>query len=140
MTEDAESPASVELTKHYSRAWELYEARCLWNVRREPNPSPQQARFVANKLRQYGDLDARKLASRIESAANRAEEHATGDPAGLVVSKVRSRFATDAEAWVWYGTEGLIGFNGKTPAQMVAEGRVRDVLDYLNAVDAGVYS
>lgn len=140
MAEDADLPVRAELTKHYNKAWELYEARCLWNVRREPHPSPEQARSVANKLRHYGDMDARKLASRIESAANRADEHITRDPAGLVITKVRSRFATDAAAWVWYGTEELIGFSGKTPAQLVAEGRVREVLDYLEAVDAGVYS
>lgn len=140
MSKDAEFPVDPELIKHYNKAWDLYEARCLWNVRRETHPSPQQARFIANKLRQHGDMNARKLASRIESAVDRADEQITRDPAGLVVSKVRARFGTDAEAWVWYGTEVLIGFNGKTPAQMVAEGRLKDVLEYLDAVDAGVYS
>jgi hypothetical protein len=130
----------AELTKNYNKAWELYQARCLWNVRREPHPTPEQARFVANKLRQYGDMEARKLASQIETAANRVDERFVADPAGLVVSNIRSRFATDAEAWIWYGTQELIGFDGKTPAQMVAEGRVRDVLEYINAIDAGVYS
>lgn len=140
MAEDADLSVSAELTKHYNRAWEVYQARCLWNVRREPHPSPGQARFVANKLRQHGDMEARKLASRIESAANRVDEHTTRDPAGLVVAKVRPRFATDAAAWIWYGTEVLTGFSGKTAAQLVAEGRVRDVLDYLESVDSGVYS
>lgn len=36
-----------------------------------------------------------KLASRIEWEANLADEHFTRDPAGLLVSKVRSRFDSD---------------------------------------------
>lgn len=75
MPDGAKLPASAELTEHYNKAWELYQARCLWNVRREPHPTPGDARFVAYRLRQHGNMEARKLATRIEDEAAVADEY-----------------------------------------------------------------
>lgn len=135
MSSGAGLDSSPELTKLYNEAWERYQARCLWFMRRLVQPTPEQARMVASYLRQHGDMNARKLASRIESGASRMDEHLTHDPAGLVISKVLSRFENDAEAWLWYGTKTVAALDNRTPAQMVAEGRVRELLHYLGATD-----
>ena len=60
------------LTEAYNQAWVQYEAQCLWNVRRVAHPTPEDARDVAQRLRQYGDMSARRLATRIDCEANAA--------------------------------------------------------------------
>lgn len=63
---------SLPLAKAYDEAWERYEARCLWNVRRVPSPTPEDALHVARCLRQNGDMTARRLSTRLEAAAHAA--------------------------------------------------------------------
>lgn len=62
---------SPSLAESY-QAWARYEARCLWNVRRVAQPAAEDARDVAQRIRQYGDMSARRLATRIDSKANAA--------------------------------------------------------------------
>lgn len=62
----------LALMRAYDEAWTLYEARCLWNIRRVAHPTMEEARNVARHLRQHGDMNARRLATRIESAAGAA--------------------------------------------------------------------
>lgn len=64
--------ASPSLVQAYDQAWARYEARCLWNVRRVAHPTLEDARDVAERLRQYGDMSARRLATQIESEASAA--------------------------------------------------------------------
>jgi hypothetical protein len=52
------------------------------------------------------------------------------------------RAATDlnsdpAVAFAWYSNDALSVFDGKTPAQLVAEGRAADVLRYIETLGAG---
>lgn len=52
------------------------------------------------------------------------------------------RAATDlnsdpAVASAWYSGEALSVFDGKTPAQLVAEGRAADLLRYIEMLGAG---
>ncbi len=42
-----------------------------------------------------------------------------------------------AVASAWYSDEALSVFDGKTPAQLVAEGRAADVLRYIEMLSAG---
>ena len=42
-----------------------------------------------------------------------------------------------AAASAWYSSETLSAFGGRTPAQLVDEGRVDDVLRYIEVLDAG---
>lgn len=42
-----------------------------------------------------------------------------------------------ATASAWYSSAALSTFDGKTPAQLVDEGRVADVLRYIEVLDAG---
>ena len=43
-------------------------------------------------------------------------------------------------AYAWYRSEPLSGFDGRTAMQLVREGRAQQVLDYIDAADAGVFA
>lgn len=57
-----------------------------------------------------------------------------------VLNKVEPRFGSALLAYAWYRSEPLPGFSGRTAMQMVKDGRANDVLDYVDAVDAGVHA
>jgi len=57
-----------------------------------------------------------------------------------VINKVEPRFGSALMAYAWYRSEPLPGFSGQTAMQLVRSGRADDVLDYIDAVDAGVYA
>ncbi|MDF2118085.1 DUF2384 domain-containing protein [Roseiarcaceae bacterium H3SJ34-1] len=57
-----------------------------------------------------------------------------------VINKVAPRFGSTLMAYAWYRSEPLPGFSGQTAMQLVRNGRVDDVLDYIDAVDAGVHA
>ena len=57
-----------------------------------------------------------------------------------VINKVEPRFGSAMIAYAWYRSEPLAGFSGQTAMQLVRDGRGDEVLDYVDAVDAGVYA
>lgn len=57
-----------------------------------------------------------------------------------VINKVEPRFGSALMAYAWYRSEPLPGFSGQTAMQLVRAGRSNEVLDYVDAVDAGVYA
>jgi hypothetical protein len=57
-----------------------------------------------------------------------------------VINKVEPRFGSTLMAYAWYRSEPLPGFSGQTAMQLVRSGRVDDVLEYVDAVDAGVHA
>ncbi len=57
-----------------------------------------------------------------------------------VLNKVEPRFGSDLMAYAWYRSEPLPGFDGRTAMQLVQEGKAQQVLEYIDAVDAGVYA
>ena len=57
-----------------------------------------------------------------------------------VINKVEPRFGSQLMAYAWYRSEPLPGFSGQTAMQLVRSGRADDVLDYVDAVDAGVHT
>jgi hypothetical protein len=57
-----------------------------------------------------------------------------------IINKVEPRFGSSLVAYAWYRSEPLAGFSGQTAMQLVREGRGDEVLDYLDAVDAGVHA
>ena len=59
---------------------------------------------------------------------------------GDVIEMIVPRFATPAAAYAWYCFEPLSGFGGRTAMQLVQEGEAQQVLDYLDAVEAGVFT
>ena len=57
-----------------------------------------------------------------------------------VINKVEPRFGSALVAYAWYRSEPLSGFSGQTAMQLVRAGRAGEVLDYIDAVDAGVHA
>ena len=57
-----------------------------------------------------------------------------------IVNRVEPRFGSAMIAYAWYRSEPLAGFAGQTAMALVREGRAGDVLDYIDAVDAGVHA
>ena len=57
-----------------------------------------------------------------------------------VINKVEPRFGSTLMAYAWYRSEPLPGFSGQTAMQLVRSGRTDDVLDYIDALDAGIHA
>lgn len=57
-----------------------------------------------------------------------------------VINKTEPRFGSALIAYAWYRSEPLPGFSGQTAMQLVRSGRADEVLDYLDAVDAGIHA
>ena len=57
-----------------------------------------------------------------------------------ILNKVEPRFGSALMAYAWYRSEPLPGFSGQTAMQLVRSGRADEVLDYIDAVDAGVHA
>ena len=57
-----------------------------------------------------------------------------------IINKVEPRFGSAMIAYAWYRSEPLSGFSGQTAMQLVRGGHADDVLDYIDAVDAGVHA
>jgi hypothetical protein len=57
-----------------------------------------------------------------------------------IINKVEPRFGSALMAYAWYRSEPLPGFSGQTAMQLVRSGRTDEVLDYIDAVDAGLHA
>ena len=57
-----------------------------------------------------------------------------------MLNKVQPRFGSELIAYAWYRSEPLSGFGGRTAMQLVQDGKVKLVLEYIDAVDAGVHA
>ncbi len=57
-----------------------------------------------------------------------------------IINKLEPRFGSALIAYAWYRSEPLPGFSGQTAMQLVRAGRSGDVLDYVDAIDAGVHA
>ncbi|SLN26174.1 hypothetical protein AQS8620_00777 [Aquimixticola soesokkakensis] len=57
-----------------------------------------------------------------------------------VLNKVQPRFGSQLMAYAWYRSEPLAGFDGRTAMQLVQDGKAQQVLEYIDAVDAGVFA
>lgn len=57
-----------------------------------------------------------------------------------MLNKVEPRFGSELMAYAWYRSEPLPGFDGRTATQLVQDGHAQQVLEYIDAVDAGVFT
>lgn len=57
-----------------------------------------------------------------------------------IINQVEPRFGSALMAYAWYRSQPLPGFAGLTAMQLVLDGRADDVLDYIDAVDAGIHA
>ena len=57
-----------------------------------------------------------------------------------ILNKVEPRFGSALIAYAWYRSEPLAGFDGRTAMKLVQDGKAQQVLEYIDAVDAGVFA
>jgi uncharacterized protein (DUF2384 family) len=57
-----------------------------------------------------------------------------------VINKAEPRFGSDLMAYAWYRSQPLSGFDGWTAMQLVQDGKTQQVLEYMDAVDEGVFA
>ena len=57
-----------------------------------------------------------------------------------IINKAEPRFGSALMAYAWYRSQPLAGLSGQTAMQLVKGGRADEVLDYIDAVDAGVHA
>ena len=57
-----------------------------------------------------------------------------------ILNRVEPRSGSALIAYAWYRSEPLAGFGGATAMQLVREGRAAEVMEYIDAVDAGVHA
>ncbi len=57
-----------------------------------------------------------------------------------ILNKVTPRFGAAVVAYAWLRSEPLAGFGGMTAMHLLLRGQAKDVLDYIDAVDAGVHA
>lgn len=57
-----------------------------------------------------------------------------------ILNRVQPRFGSELMAYAWYRSEPLAGFGGQTAMHLVREGKAEEVMDYIDAVDAGVFA
>ena len=57
-----------------------------------------------------------------------------------LLNKVEPRFGAALIAYAGYRAEPLAGLSGQSAMQLVRDGRAQEVLDYIDAVDAGVHA
>jgi hypothetical protein len=70
MSTEAQHPE--DFVSLYRRAFEEYGASALWSSRPVPNPTCDDALAITRSLRVEGDLNARRLAEKIEKACRAA--------------------------------------------------------------------
>lgn len=61
-------------------------------------------------------------------------------PRDEILQMLRSRFGSEEEAANWLQSFPVPGYSGTTPAQLVEAGHQAALLDFIAAVDAGVYA
>ncbi|MEM1377710.1 MAG: MbcA/ParS/Xre antitoxin family protein [Pseudomonadota bacterium] len=57
-----------------------------------------------------------------------------------ILNKVEPRFGSELMAYAWYRSEPLPGFDGQTAMALVRDGHGLAVLNYIDAVDDGVFA
>lgn len=82
------------------------------------------------------DKDAVGRKDRIRSDKT---EHRLREEANIIV-KLEPGFGSALVAYAWYRSEPLSGFSGRTAMHLVQNGRAKEVLDYIDAVKAGIHA
>lgn len=87
----------------------------------------------ASQLESMSAHDALDFVERVSEMKRKTDRES-------ILDRVTPRFSTREEAEAWYHSEPLPGFSGATAMQLVSQGRAKEVLDYIDAVDAGGYA
>ena len=57
-----------------------------------------------------------------------------------ILNRCEPRFGSALLAYAWYRSEPLAGFDGQSAMQVVRDGHADRVMEYIDAVDAGVFA
>ena len=57
-----------------------------------------------------------------------------------ILNRVEPRFGSALLAYAWYRSEPLAGFAGLTAMELVRSGKAAEVMEYIDAVEAGLHS
>lgn len=57
-----------------------------------------------------------------------------------IITKLAPRFESAQVAYAWYRSQPIPSFSNQTAMQLVKAGRANEVLEFIDAIDAGVYS
>jgi len=57
-----------------------------------------------------------------------------------IINRIEPRFGSGLMAYAWYRSQPLSGFSGLTAMQLTAMGRAAEVMEFIDAVDAGVHA
>jgi hypothetical protein len=68
-TNTGSQKAPSDVVGLYRRAFAEFRSRALWNIREFDDPTIEQVLAITRQLRIEGDMNARRLAERIEEAA-----------------------------------------------------------------------
>ena len=102
-------------------------------------------RKIGQRLRTTSE-DLPRSAGLSKAAVQRKDRIASGETQRRlrevvdVIDRGEPRFGSTLMAYAWYRSAPLPGFSGQTAMQLVRSGRAADVLDYMDAVDAGVHA
>ncbi len=115
------------------------------NVAALADPSGFSPRRIADHLMTSVDDVARSAGLGRDALARRDRAASPRSQRRLremveVLNRVQPRFGSDLVAYAWYRSEPLAGFGGKTAMHLVAEGRQAELIDYIDAVDAGIFA
>jgi uncharacterized protein (DUF2384 family) len=104
-----------------------------------------EPRKIAQTLRTSVDDVAQTVGLGKDALQRKARAHSDRTQRRLrelveILNKVEPRFGSELMAYAWLRSEPLSGFDGRTAMQLVQEGKAQQVLDYIDAVDAGVYA
>lgn len=72
MSDESQTEPQADWRALYHEAFQRFGTICLWNLRELARPSPGNALAMARQLRHEGNMQARRLAEKIERAVDAA--------------------------------------------------------------------
>lgn len=92
----------------------------------------------AEEIVMTAGLDECVLQDQTKAQSNMVQERLCDMMA--VLNKVAPRFDSLLMAYAWYRSETIPRFGGCTVEQLVRKGKTHRILEYIDAIDAGVYA
>ncbi len=125
--------------------WHLGKETISWGLAQYSDNGLFAPRKIADALRTTSDEVARSAGLGRDAVQRKDRVQSDKTQKRLremveILNKVEPRFGSALMAYAWYRSEPLAGFSGQTAMQLVLTGRASEVLDYIDAVDAGVYA
>lgn len=104
----------------------------------EPDLIAEDIGIQGKLLYEFVGLDADRYKS-VEAIRSGSVQTRLVDMIGII-DYVEPRFNSLLSAYAWFQSKPLPRFSSKTAMQLVQEGRSVEIMEYLRAVDVGVYA